>query len=71
MKVTIVRTDKKNVQHVSTRTIEKQLERMKSDIGKGAIANFRLLLPMITSQNWEYKDMHLMPRIYATSVLAN
>ena len=70
MKVTIVRTDKKNVQHVSTRTIEKQLERMKSDIGKGVIANFRLLLPMITSQNWEYKDMHLMPRIYVTSVLA-
>ena len=44
MKVTIVRTDKKNVQHVSTRTIEKQLERMKSDIGKGVIANFRLLI---------------------------
>ena len=70
MKATIVRTDKKNVQHVSTHTIEKQLERMKSDIGKGVIANFRLLLPMITSQKWEYKDMHLMPRVCATSMLA-
>ena len=70
MKVTIVRTDKKNIQHVSTCTIEKQLERMKSDIGKYVITNFRLLLPMITSQNWEYKDMHLIPRVYAASVLA-
>lgn len=70
MKVTIVRTDKKNIQHVSSRTIEKQLERMKSDIGKDVIANFRRLLPMITSQYWEYKDMHLMPKIYATSVLS-
>ena len=70
MRVTIVRTDKKNVQHVFTRTIEKQLERMKSDIGKDVIAYFRRLLPMITSQYWEYKDMHLMPRVYATSVLS-
>ena len=70
MKVTIVRTDKKNIQHVSTRTLEKQLERMKSDIGKYVITNFRQLLPMIASENWHYKDLHLMPKICATSVLS-
>ena len=69
MKVTLIRTDKKNVQHVSTRTIETLMERMKTDIGKEAIATFRRQLPMIANLGWEYKDMHLMPRVCATSEL--
>ena len=69
MKVTLIRTDKKNVQHVSTRTIETLMERMKTDIGKDAIASFRRQLPMIANLGWEYKDMHLMPRVCATSEL--
>ena len=69
MKVTLIRTDKKNVQHVSTRTIETLMERMKTDIGKEAIATFRRQLPMIANLGWEYRDMHLMPRVCATSEL--
>ena len=69
MKVTLIRTDKKNVQHVSTRTIETLMERMKADVGKEAIATFRRQLPMIANLGWEYKDMHLMPRVCATSEL--
>ena len=69
MKVTLIRTDKKNVQHVSTRTIETLMERMKTDIGKDAIASFRRQLPMIANLGWEYRDMHLMPRVCATSEL--
>ncbi len=69
MKVTLIRTDKKNVQHVSTRTIETLMERMKTDFGKEAIATFRRQLPMIANLGWEYKDMHLMPRVCATSEL--
>ena len=69
MKATLIRTDKKNIQHVSNRTIEKLMESMKTDIGKGAIATFRLQLPMIANLGWEYKDMHLMPRVCATSEL--
>ena len=69
MKVTLIRTDKKNVQHVSTRTIETLMERMKTDVGKEAIATFRRQLPMIANLGWEYKDMHLMPRVCATSEL--
>jgi hypothetical protein len=69
MKVTLIRTDKKNVQHVSTRTIETLMERMKTDIGKEAIATFRRQLPMIANLGWEYRDMHLIPRVFATSEL--
>lgn len=69
MKVTLIRTDKKNVQHVSTRTIETLMERMKTDIGKEAIAAFRRQLPMIANLGWEYRDMHLIPRVCATSEL--
>lgn len=69
MKVTLIRTDKKNVQHVSTRTIETLMERMKTDIGKEAIATFRRQLPMIANLGWTYKDMHLLPRVCATSEL--
>ena len=69
MKVTLIRIDKKNIQHVSTRTIEKLMESMKIDIGRDAIATFRRQLPMIANLGWEYKDMHLMPRVCATSEL--
>ena len=70
MKATLIRTDKKNIQHVSTRTIETLLDRMKTDVGKYTIANFRRQLPMIANLGWEYKDMHLMPRVCATCELA-
>ena len=69
MKATLIRTDKKNIQHVSNRTIEKLMESMKTDIGRGAIATFRLQLPMIANLGWKYKDMHLIPRVCATSEL--
>lgn len=69
MKVTLTRTDKKNVQHVSTRTIENLMAGMKADIGKDVIATFRRQLPMIANLGWAYKDMHQMPRVCATSEL--
>ena len=70
MKATLIRTDKKNIQHVSTRTIEKLMESMKTDVGKEAISTFRRQLPMIANLGWEYKDMHLLPKVCATSELA-
>lgn len=70
MKATLIKTDKKNIQHVSTRTIEKLMESMKTDVGKEAISTFRRQLPMIANLGWEYKDMHLLPKVCATSELA-
>ena len=70
MKVTLIRTDKKNIQHVSTRTIETLMDRMKTDVGKDVIATFRRQLPMIANLGWKYKDMHLLPRVCATCELA-
>lgn len=70
MKATLIRTDKKNIQHVSSRSIEKLLERMKTDIGNDVIANFRRQLPMIANLGWEFKDMHLLPQVCVTSELS-
>ena len=41
MKTTLIRTDKKNIQHISTRTIETLMDCMKTDIGKEVISTFR------------------------------
>jgi hypothetical protein len=70
MKATLIRTDKKNIKHISTRTIETLMDCMKTDIGKEVISTFRRQLPMIAKLGWEYKDMHLMPQVCATSELS-
>ena len=70
MKVAFIRTDKKNIQHVSTRTIESLMERMKSDAVKDVISAFRRELPLMANFGSSYKDMHLIPRVCATSELA-
>lgn len=63
MKVTFIRTDKNNVAHVTTRTIEKMAERIKEDTKQGTVAELRRQLPMMISNEWTFKDMHLLPRI--------
>ena len=63
MKVTLIRTDKNNVAHVSTRTIEKMAERIKEDSKQGTVAELRRQLPMMISNGWMFKDMHLLPLI--------
>lgn len=63
MKVTFIRTDKNNVAHVSTRTIEKMAERIKEDSKQGTVAELRRQLPMMISNGWMFKDMHLLPLI--------
>ena len=63
MRVTFIRTDKGNVAHVTTRSIEKLAERLKEDTKQGTVAELRRLLPMIISNGWTFKDMHRLPRI--------
>ena len=64
MKVTLIRTDKKNVPHVTVNTIEKLMTRMQTDTKQQSVQALRRHLPMLVSLGWHFKDMHLLPRIY-------
>ena len=64
MKVTLIRTDKKNVPHVTTSTIEKLITRIQTDTKHQTVQDLRRHLPMLVSLGWQFKDMHLLPRVY-------
>lgn len=64
MKVTLIRTDKRNVPHVTVNTIEKLMTRMQTDTKQQTVQSLRRHLPMLVSLGWHFKDMHLLPRIY-------
>lgn len=65
MKVTLIRTDKKNVPHVTVNTIEKLMTRMQTDTKQQSVQALRRHLPMLVSLGWHFKDMHLLPRVYS------
>ena len=64
MKVTLIRTDKKKVPHVTVNTIEKLMTRMQTDTKQQSVQALRRHLPMLVSLGWHFKDMHLLPRVY-------
>ena len=64
MKVTLIRTDNKNVPHVTVNTIEKLMTRMQTDTKQQTVQSLRRHLPMLVSLGWHFKDMHLLPCIY-------
>ena len=64
MKVTLIRTDKKNVPHVTANTIEKLITRFQTDTKQQTIQDLRRHLPMLVSLGWHFKDMHLLPRVF-------
>ena len=64
MKVTLIRTDNRNVPHVTVNTIEKLMTRMQTDTKQQTVQALRRHLPMLVSLGWHFKDMHLLPRIY-------
>lgn len=70
MKLTLVRTDQKNVVHVTTRTLESLMTRIGSDNKQGSLSELRRFLPMMISYGWQFKDMHLLPRVYPAVELA-
>ena len=70
MKVTLIRTDKRNVPHVTVNTIEKLMTRMQTDTKQQTVQDLRRHLPMLISLGWHFKDMHLLPRVYPAVELA-
>jgi hypothetical protein len=70
MKVTLIRTDKRNVPHVTVNTIEKLMTRIQTDTKQQTVQDLRRHLPMLISLGWHFKDMHLLPRVYPAVELA-
>ena len=70
MKVTLIRTDKRNVPHVTVNTIEKLMTRIQTDTKQHTVQDLRRHLPMLVSLGWHFKDMHLLPRVYPAVELA-
>lgn len=64
MKVTIVHTNNKNQLLVSTKTIEKLMERFARDDSKLTITHFRESIPYLSNNYEGYKDMPKWMHIY-------
>lgn len=64
MKVTIVHTNNKNQLLVSTKTMEKLMERFAKDDSKLTITHFRESVPYLSNNYEDYKDMPKWMHIY-------
>lgn len=70
MKVTIVHTNNKNQLLVSTKTIEKLMERFARDDSKLTITHFRESIPYLSNNYEGYKDMPKWMHIYPAAEFA-
>ena len=70
MKVTIVHTNNKNQLLVSTKTIEKLMERFAKDDSKLTITHFRENVPYLSNNYEGYKDMPKWMHIYPAAEFA-
>ena len=70
MKVTIVHTNNKNQVLVSTKTIEKLMERFARDDSKLTITHFRESVPYLSNNYEGYKDMPKWMHIYPAAEFA-
>ena len=70
MKVTIVHTNNKNQLLVSTKTIEKLMERFARDDSKLTITHFRESVPYLSNNYESYKDLPKWMHIYPAAEFA-
>lgn len=70
MKVTIVHTNNKNQLLVSTKTMEKLMERFARDDSKQTITHFRESVPYLSNNYEGYKDMPKWMHIYPAAEFA-
>ena len=70
MKVTIVHTNNKNQLLVSTKTMEKLMERLARDDSKLTITHFRESVPYLSNNYEGYKDMPKWMHIYPAAEFA-
>lgn len=70
MKVTIVHTNNKNQLLVSTKTMEKLMERFARDDSKLTITHFRESIPYLSNNYEGYKDMPKWMHLYPAAEFA-
>lgn len=64
MKLTLIRTDKQNRQHLTTKTLERFAERVKTDTKLQLITELRREIPFMSSSRTTFPKMEQLPRVY-------
>ena len=64
MKITIARTNKQNKLCVSSKTMERVLERIAKDDAKQSVANFRMSVPLMNGEMKYYNGINFWQHIY-------
>ncbi len=64
MKLTLIRTDKQNRQHLTTKSLERFAERVKTDTKRQLIAELRREIPFMSSFGAEFTKMEQLPRVH-------
>ena len=64
MKLTLIRTDKQNRQHLTTKSLERFAERVKTDTKRQLVAELRREIPFMSSFGAEFAKMEQLPRVH-------
>lgn len=64
MKLTLIRTDKKNRQHLTTKTLERFAERVKTDTKQQIVSELRREIPFMSGLGAEFHKLEQLPRVY-------
>ena len=64
MKLTLIRTDKQNRQHLTTKTLERFAERVKTDTKQQLITELRREIPFMSSKQTTFPKLEQLPRVY-------
>lgn len=64
MKLILIRTDKQNRQHLTTKTLERFAERVKTDTKQQLITELRREIPFMSNGQSAFAKMERLPRVY-------
>ena len=64
MKLTLIRTDKQNRQHLTTKTLERFAERVKTDTKQQLVSELRREIPFMSGFGAEFSKLEQLPRVY-------
>ena len=64
MKLTLIRTDKQNRQHLTTKTLERFAERVKTDTKQQIVSELRREIPFMSGLGAEFHKLEQLPRVY-------
>ena len=67
MKLTLIRTDNDNRQHLSTKTLEQFAERVKTETKERLVSELRQEIPCMGGFDVKFPKMNLLPRVYPTA----